>query len=82
MSTEFEREYKILELRLFDEFDKKVLDVILPQETETRSEYREYLKEKINNYLTNAAAEPLERILKYVRKKLVINTLTIALVIE
>ncbi len=43
--------------------------MIFPQETETRSEYREYLKEKINNYLTNAAAEPLERILKYVRKK-------------
>jgi hypothetical protein len=67
IATEFAKEYEKLELKLFDEFDKKVFDRIFPQSSKPSSDYRKYLKEKINNYLNNTAAEPLERILEYVK---------------
>ena len=69
IATKFAREYEKLELILFDEYDKKVFDQIFSQSSETRADYRNFYKQKIQNCLNNAAAEPLERVMEYVKNK-------------
>ena len=69
IGTEFVKEYKKLELKLFDEFDTTVFEKTFHQPSDASLEYRNWLKTRINNCLNNIAAEPLERIMEYVKKR-------------
>ena len=69
ISTEFAKEYNNLEQRLFDEFDNTVFSKVFSSTSTNGTVFREELKEKINNYLNNIAAEPLERVINYAKNK-------------
>ncbi len=69
IASDFAKQYKKLELSLFDEFDKEVFEQIFVGESATRSEYSKFLREKIENVLNNTAAEPLMRIVEYVKSE-------------
>ena len=67
IGSEFVKEYNSLEQRLFDEFDKKVFVRVFSPTSTNGTVFRNELKKKINNFLNNIAAEPLEKIMEYAK---------------
>ena len=68
IASDFANEYQRLELSLFEEFNKEVFDCVFRGESTVRTEYSEFLKEKIHNFFDNTAAEPLLRIVEHAKK--------------